>query len=163
MGSGNYEARKYDGWVEGDARYASQEPHHDRSEGGAWIYVSMYSAARERLLSLIIDGEYETDDETETASGKLVTTVGIVERFPCVTASAADDYSAPAARTYLMRENCSSSEEIEIFPGDDNGFDLYSDGWDHVEMDEWTHEWVAVYYRATIERDCGCAARILTS
>jgi len=144
-GSGNYEARRFQGWVEGDGRYADTEPHHARAEGGAWNYVTMHSPARERLLSLIIDGEFDG----ESASGKLTAHVHIVERFPAKSDSAEDDYGETAARTWLCRENGSVTEEIEIHPGTD--YEMYSDGWDLIERDG--DEWVATYYRATLERE----------
>jgi len=148
-GSGNHEARKYEGWVEGSAQYSSEEPHHARSEFGAWNYVSMHNAARERLLSLIIDGEYED----EKATGKLTAKVGIVEKFPALTDSADDDYSELTAETFLIRENGGSTEHVRIHPDPkcETGFALYSDGWDEIQRDG--DEWVATYYSATIERE----------
>jgi len=59
-GSANFEARKAEGWVIGPARYADEEPHHVRSEGGAWIYETMHDWRREKLLTKILGGRSRT-------------------------------------------------------------------------------------------------------
>jgi hypothetical protein len=55
-GSPNFEVRQAEGWVVGSAKYASEEPHHQRHEGGGWTYETMHHAGREALLTAIIEG-----------------------------------------------------------------------------------------------------------
>ena len=55
-GSRNFEARTAEGWVVGSAKYASEEPHHQRHDGGAWTYETMHDAKWEALLTGIIEG-----------------------------------------------------------------------------------------------------------
>ena len=56
-GSANYEVRKSQGWIEGSAKYANEEPHHAFHEGGAVTYEQMYHAPTEQKLTDIIDNE----------------------------------------------------------------------------------------------------------
>jgi hypothetical protein len=55
-GSSNFKDRIKRGWVMGSPKYASSEPHHQRSESGAWTYEEMYDESRDAALISAIDG-----------------------------------------------------------------------------------------------------------
>ena len=108
-GSGNYLARRGEGWVCGMARYADSEPHHARSEFGAWTYEEMYDPARERLLSIIIEGRPRKETRAKIAAE---------ERFPRLTADHDADYqvalAAGTVRTYLLRSTGGGVEAVRL-------------------------------------------------
>ena len=145
-GSMNYECRIAEGWVVGRARYASTEPHH----GPGMCYQSMHCAKRERLLSLIIDGVFDTEDGTEIATGTLAAEIWMVVRFPAITDDPDIDYDDDAATFWMQRMDGGVIDEIQLHPSNTT-FSIYTDGWDHVERDG--DEWATTHYTATIERD----------
>lgn len=157
-GSINYLSRKQAGWVEGAGHFSETEPHHSFEEGRGWSYVQMYNPSRERLLSLILTGIYESEDEDgspqrEEAAPGLSAKAAVRDRFPAKSKSPEKDYekadSAGKVRSHLLRNAGNYHEEIPIDPAS-GGFAIYSSLWDHVERKG--DEWVATYYDATIER-----------
>ncbi len=147
MGSTNYQIAVEHGMVEGSPRYTNSVPHH---AGEAYVYVQMYSASRERLLSLILDGEYVTEDGTEHSTGPLTAKIALEERFPVLAGSVEADYATAESngtlRTYLSREDGSVND---LVPLTGVGYEITSDGWDVVERRD---EWIATYYTAEVSR-----------
>lgn len=148
MGSMNYQIAVKHGMVEGSPRYADSVPHH---AGEAYVYVQMYSASRERLLSLIFDGEYVTEDGMEHPTGPLTEEIALEERFPVLTGSVEADYSTAESnstlQTYLSRKD-GSVNDLVLLTG--VGYDITSDGWDVVERRN--DEWIATSYTAEVSR-----------
>lgn len=150
MGSANYQIAISQGMIEGEGRYANVTPHH---AGDSFAYTNMYSPRRERLLSLIIDGEYTNDmGDIEHPSEPLSATVSIRERYQVISDSAEADYeaaySAKTVRVWLLREVGNTTQEVAL--DDQGGYEITSDGWDDVRRDG--DEWVATYYSAEISR-----------
>ena len=146
-GSENYQTRSGEGWVEGSAKYADEEPHH----GPGYVYVSMHSPRREALLTRIIEGP-----RPRRCSKAVEARAFVVERFQKISENAEADYdaaySAGRVKSYLVRETGGGTEDIELPVSGERGFVILSEsGWDNVEQEE--DQWMALYYRATILRE----------
>jgi len=172
-GSGNYRTRVSQGWVEGSARYADEEPHH----GPYAAYVTMHDPARERLFCLILDGRYECsrptaeveecDDDTGDRDDRVcdegeveeyddaaleIRDCWVREVFPRLTDDAEADRSAAVdsgtIRTYLVRNRSGDCQEVALEPGDYEWAPAFREP--EVEQDE--TDWRYEYYDATLER-----------
>lgn len=114
-GSANAEDRHNRGWVVGSAKYADEEPHHTRGQGGAWNYEQMHHAETERTLSMIIDGEYDGEkiDKKYEIDGVLTSL-----EFPKLSEDIeADEEVAKengTVRTYLLRNGGNVVDPIQI-------------------------------------------------
>ena len=152
LGSPNYEAALSSGYVEGEARYAPMEPHH--APGGA--YTTMHHAASERLLCLILNGEYATNEREDRAQGgEQVSGLMLYERFAMMSHSPEDDYYAAECagrvKTLLGQNTGSDYRQHDITAQLTSGVvEFFSMGWDMVEQDG--DEWEAVYYSETLTR-----------
>lgn len=116
-GSRNFETRVQQGWVQGNARYADEEPHHMRDEYNSWNYVSMHHAGREAQLTGILHGTREGKTKAHVRWSKergyrLVRSVsGVTDEVPIPEEKIAefssshenkgnhDDYAARAEKT----------------------------------------------------------------
>ena len=58
QGSVNYLNAKSNGMVEGEPKYASYEPHHKKTDGGAWIYTNMYNPHIEDELKKFMENPH---------------------------------------------------------------------------------------------------------
>lgn len=151
MSSLNYQAKKSQGWTDGNAKYASQEPHH--GPGG---YSTMHNPLREKLLTLILEGEWADGPDTEKATPGLIAAITLRERFPQRTNSAEEDYEAAArndeVRPFLVRQMDGFDDEIALQNGRENyTIDVDGCGWSFVVARH--GEWIADYYDAKLVRD----------
>lgn len=143
-GSLNYQVKVNSGWVEGHAKYADEEPHH----GPGYSYVPMYSLARERLLSLIIEGKWKR----EKAKLPLVADILLCTEFPAISDDVNKDFEAAEKsgelRYSMIRDVNNCFERVALSEG--CGYEIFGMGWDTI--DQIDDMWVCYDYNGTIER-----------
>ncbi len=155
MPSVNYQDAVERGWAEGESRYADCIPHH----GEDYIFTSMHDPARERLLTLIIEGRVPEEGGSITkCPSEASAQIWLVEYFPHLSDDPGDDYYRAEGdgtiRSYLVRKTSAATEEILL---DGNSLEITSDGWDRIEAvpvapSETLSEWRAEYFGAEIAR-----------
>jgi hypothetical protein len=163
-GSTNYQAAISNGYVIGNPKYASSEPHH----GPGYAYQTMYHAMTECTLRLIIDGDVDEGDmygrdmtgdeaQIDLKSIPREIEIEIVEQFPAKSKSENDyeamneDYTHAeekgSIRTYMVRETSGGEDWIEL-GNDSNDYEITQMGYDEYEREDGV--WTCRSYNAKI-------------